>query len=121
MATAKKTTTSRGLGWRHQQARTVLMRRHADGTPCWWCALAMYRDDGRNWDGRTLAADHTLARAHGGTRADRLMHSTCNGQRGDGSRDHQRPALMNLHPSTWSTSVAQATGCNLGDRLMPWP
>ncbi|WP_307677173.1 hypothetical protein [Nocardia pseudovaccinii] len=40
-----------------------------------------------------LDGDHSIARAHGGTVADRLLHSWCNRERGDGSRDHLRPAL----------------------------
>lgn len=43
--------------------------------------------------------------------ANRLMHGLCNKQRGDGTRDHERPALFNTgatHP--------------LGDNLtMGWP
>jgi hypothetical protein len=43
---------------------------------------------------QALDADHSHARAHGGTRADRLLHAKCNKERGDGSRDHLRPALL---------------------------
>lgn len=94
---SRKSTTARGLGWNHQQNAARLHRTHTDGTPCWWCGKPMYRDPQRNWDHHTLAADHTIARAHGGTRADRLLHATCNKQRGDGHHDHQRPALTQ-HP-----------------------
>lgn len=86
-------TTSRGLGWDHQKNRARLMRSHTDGTPCWWCGRGMYRDKTKNWDSQPLEADHTQARSQGGTKADRLLCSTCNRQRGDGSRDHLRPAL----------------------------
>ena len=88
-----KTTTQRGLGWAHQKQREHLLRVHVDGSPCWWCGRGMYRDADLNWDGQALAADHTIARAHGGKKADRLLCATCNKQRGDGSRDDQRPAL----------------------------
>ena len=81
------TTTRRGLGWQHQKQRAALLRRHVEGTPCWWCGRPMYRSQG-------LAADHTQARARGGRHADRLLHTLCNAARGDGSRDHLRPALM---------------------------
>lgn len=81
-----KTTTQRGLGWEHQQQRKRLLARHVDGSPCWWCGEPMFKT-------QSLAADHTLARAHGGTKADRLLHELCNKARGDGSRDHQRPAI----------------------------
>jgi len=80
------TTTERGLGWAHQQIRAALLRGHRDGTLCWWCGRPMYRS-------QDLAADHTLARARGGGHADRLLHARCNTERGDGSRDHLRPAL----------------------------
>lgn len=88
-----KSTTERGLGYQHQQERKSLLRRHTDGSLCWWCDRPMFKRDADNWDSRPLAADHSIARALGGTRADRLLHWTCNAQRGDGSRDHQRPTL----------------------------
>ncbi len=89
----KATTTDRGLGWKHRQHREALLRSHIDGALCWWCSRPMFKESERNWDKRVLAADHSIARAVGGTRADRLLHATCNGQRGDGTRDHKRPAL----------------------------
>jgi len=79
-------TTARGLGYAHQQRRAALLRLHIEGTLCWWCGLPMYRRQG-------LAADHSRARARGGKQADRLLHIPCNAQRGDGSRDGERPAL----------------------------
>lgn len=81
-----KTTTQRGLGWAHQKQREHLLRVHVDGSPCWWCGEPMYK-------AQSLAADHSHARAHGGTKADRLLHELCNKSRGDGSRDDKRPAL----------------------------
>ena len=59
----------------------------------------MYTQPERNWDKRTLAADHSITRHNGGTLADRLLHATCNEQRGDGSRDHLRPALGGTIPT----------------------
>lgn len=88
--------TARGLGHQHQQHRIRLMARHVDGRPCWWCGNPLYRDPKRNWDRRVLHADHSRSRSTygiGNTTADRLLHATCNEQRGDGSRDDQRPAL----------------------------
>lgn len=82
----KAGTTSRGLGWQHQQQRARLLGRHRDGDICWWCGQPMYRAE-------DLAADHSESRASGGRTADRLLHALCNSQRGDGSRDHLRPAL----------------------------
>lgn len=90
------TTTSRGLGWRHQQQRKMLLRKLTDGAPCWWCGLPLRKDSAENWDGASLAADHSQARALGGMLADRLLHATCNSQRGDGSRDHRRPVLTGV-------------------------
>lgn len=62
----------------------------------------MTRKAESNWDGKSLAADHTLARANGGTMADRLLHSTCNAQRGAGDWDDQRPVATNIPPEAWS-------------------
>nr|WP_081265074.1 hypothetical protein [Prescottella equi] len=95
-------TTEKGLGWQHQKERRYLLSRHRDGTICYWCGLPMYRDRTCNWDYKpessdlasgSLAADHSHSRAHGGTKADRLLHGQCNKERQDGSRDHLRPAL----------------------------
>lgn len=90
---AKQTTTAKGLGWRHQQQRTYLTDIHIDGTLCWWCDRPMHVDKTKNWDGKALAADHSLSRHHGGQLADRLLHGTCNSERQEGDRDHLRPAL----------------------------
>ncbi|MDQ0283773.1 hypothetical protein [Rhodococcoides fascians] len=81
-----KTTTEKGLGWDHQQVAKELKRTHIEGTICWWCGEPMYLSQG-------LAADHSKARAKGGTKADRLLHGPCNSARGKGERDHTRPAL----------------------------
>lgn len=88
-----KTQTELGLGWRHQQQRALLMRRLTDGELCWWCGLPMRKDPSRNFDGLALAADHSQARSLGGMLADRLLHGSCNSQRGDGKRDDRRPAV----------------------------
>ena len=101
-----KTTTARGLGQRHKQQAAHLKRHHVDGTPCWWCAEPMYLAQG-------LAADHSVPRSQGGTLADRLLHSWCNNQRGDGHRDHERPALTGRKPTR--------EAIDLGRRVMRWP
>lgn len=109
-----KTTTQRGLGWRHRQDRDRLIRNHIDGTPCWWCNQPMHGDRNytANWDNAKLEADHSTARSLGGKVADRLLHMTCNRQRGDGRRDHQRPAITGRQP----------VGEHETDpRVMPWP
>lgn len=104
----KASTTDRGLGWKHQQQAEGLLRRHVDGTLCWWCALPMFKAPllERNWDHKQLAADHSQARAFGGQRADRLLHGNCNSQRQDGKHDAHRPAMIGVHPSKWSTALA---------------
>lgn len=96
------TNEQRGLGRDHRIQREKLIRQHRDGTPCWWCGMPMHGDRRKqsNWDGKALAADHTHARAAGGTRADRLLHFTCNSQRQDGRNDHLRPAVTGLPPGT---------------------
>lgn len=99
MPRSKGRTTERGLGWTHQKRRARLLKRHIDGTPCpcqpgcgpgCICAsnpygLPMYRDPARNPDGLPLDADHSIARALGGTHADRLLLATCNRSRGTGA------------------------------------
>lgn len=103
---------NRELGRAHRNDRAALIRTHRDGTPCWWCTRPMYRNAAANWDGRPLNADHTTSRAQharngatGRAKADRLLHETCNKERGDGSRDHQRPALGD-QPHTTPTEPA---------------
>lgn len=96
----RRTTTERGYGHDHQQAREQLMFHHVDGTPCWWCGQPLYRDRTRNWDydpdstdpgSGSLHADHGNGK---GEQASRLLHERCNKSRGDGSRDDSRPALQ---------------------------
>lgn len=84
----RKSTTERGLGWRHQRQRRRLLAMHVDGTPCWWCGQPMYRT-------QDLDADHSESRHYAGPHvlADRLMHASCNRSRQQGDRDHERPAL----------------------------
>jgi hypothetical protein len=76
----------------------------------------MHREPSRNPDQRPLSADHTIARAHGGTKADRLLHEVCNKERGDGSRDHIRPAATGRAIEQPNTDTGP-----LGTRAMPWP
>nr|WP_241737285.1 hypothetical protein [Dietzia sp. CQ4] len=67
------------------------MAAHKDGTPCWWCGEPMFRS-------QALDADHEEARANGGKRASRLLHSPCNRSRKAGARDGERPALAIAGP-----------------------
>lgn len=110
-----KTTTQRGLGWPHQQQRARLLREHRDGELCFWCGLPMFKS-------QKLEADHSKSRSQGGTKADRLLHGynqvgrRCNQERGDGSKDHLRPALTGAtEPAPEEPNEA------LGVRAMPWP
>ena len=112
MSVPTKSAHQRGLGYQHRKQRDNLLRRHVDGTPCWWCGKRMYRGPESNWDRAPLEADHTITRSHGGTKADRLLHMTCNRQRGDGTRDHERPAL---------TGKAVEDTNTLGHLAMAWP
>lgn len=109
--TPKPTTTQRGLGYEHRENRDRLLRRHINGTRCWWCGKPMHREKGKNWDGESLHADHTLPRSHGGKVADRLLHGSCNRDRKDGRKDDQRPAAQ----------PQQTTPDPLGDTQMGWP
>lgn len=112
---ALATNKQRGVGWHHTQVRNALLARHADGSLCWWCGRGMYRDPAKNWDRKPLEADHTLPRSKGNTHgaADRLLCSTCNRQRGNGDRDHLRPAL---HGGAYLPPDHPEDR-----RVMPWP
>lgn len=103
-----RTTTQRGLGWRHEQRVAYLKSQHVDGTRCWWCNEPMHLSQG-------LAGDHSIPRSAGGALADRLLHGPCNTQRGDGSRDHLRPALTGRRPKL------ELQQPDLGRRVMAWP
>ncbi|AMS03983.1 HNH endonuclease [Gordonia phage UmaThurman] len=115
MARRRPNPEQRGLGHAHKQQVKHLKTRHIDGTPCWWCGKPMYLDRTRNPDydptspdraSGSLAGDHTLARTHGGTLADRLLHGRCNKERGDGRHDHTRPAVTGKHQPTPTTHLA---------------
>ena len=119
----KQTTSEKGLGWRHRQAVDALKRRHQDGSPCDWCGRPMHLDRTRNWDfdpdassplSGVLHGDHArMSRADAMRRGvpiplpDRLLHQTCNIQRGDGGNDHL---------------AAAGSGNRQAEPLaMPWP
>lgn len=76
----------------------------------------MFRRDELNFDAKKLNADHSDARAYGGTKADRLLHDKCNKERGKGDRDHLRPVLTGME-----IEDAVTTESALGVRLIPWP
>lgn len=120
---ARKTTTERGLGWRHQQAVESLKNKHEDGSPCDWCGRARYLDPTRNWDynpgvrlSGVLQGDHSkMSRSEAIRRGekipppDRLLHAECNRQRGAGGNDHLA-AENRVYQSATEHTYA-----------MPWP
>lgn len=66
-------TTARGYGWAHQQARAKAIRNMHDGDPCSRCGGPMYRSEAKS-----LQLDHTDDRAaYRG-----LAHALCNLQAG---------------------------------------
>lgn len=119
----RKTTTEKGLGWRHRQAVETLFDQLNEGSPCDWCGRPRYRDRTKNWDhkpGSTnpangkLQGDHSqVSRAEAITKGipiplpDRLLHAECNRQRGDGSNDHL------------AANATTQSGTN--ELLMAWP
>lgn len=79
----------------------------------------MYREAHRNWDNHPLEADHSKSRSQHGTRgnhADRLLHKTCNIQRGDGTHDDERPTLIAAYVQTQPNPSD-----DLGPLAMGWP
>lgn len=116
---AARTTTERGLGHQHQQNRRHLIANLIDGTLCWWCGLPMFRNAASNWDGAELEADHGVSRAHGGHRANRLLHMWCNRSRGKGDRDHLRPAVTGVDVRTLRRDKVRLLPEDR--RQMPWP
>lgn len=110
-----RTTTERGLGYPHRQQKRVLLARHRDGAPCPCLdlndcgpacpcraaghGLPMYANAALNVDRMPLEADHTVSRALGGTKADRLLLATCNRSRGSGTR---APVAAETRPAWWT-------------------
>ena len=93
-----KSTSQRGLGWDHQQVRKHLLAVHVDGSPCGHCGKPMFKF-------QPLDADHELARSHGGTKANRLLHASCNRSRKDGS--NPSPALASARDDRANWTVLQ--------------
>lgn len=87
------TTTERGYGWEHQQARAQALRDLCDGEPCPYCDGPMTRV-------MRLDYDHypPLALGGGGTR--RLTHASCNRRQGQAlgvalTRAREAPDVVN--------------------------
>lgn len=77
------TTTQRGYGWAHQQARTHALHRMVDGQPCTRCAQPMYRSEAQ-----LLDLDHTEDR----TTYQGLAHRACNRRAGQAKAQARRRA-----------------------------
>ncbi|MGB3771727.1 MAG: hypothetical protein WBF79_00635 [Rhodococcus sp. (in: high G+C Gram-positive bacteria)] len=82
-----KTTTEKGLGHAHREVRKHLLAVHVEGSPCGHCGKPMFKAF------QPLDADHELARHHGGRKATRLLHASCNRSRKDGTGGPP-PALL---------------------------
>lgn len=101
-------TTERGYGWKHQQQRERLLRKHRDGAPCSHCGKPMYRDPAKNFDGAALEAQHAAALANYTDKqraplASELMHRFCNRSLGDGKRETAPPSLSGGGGFDWQT------------------
>ena len=105
--THKRTTTERGLGWKHQQRVAQLKRELIEGSPCWWCGQPLFLS-------QRLHADHELPRSLGGALPTRLLHAECNSQRQAGHRDDERPAVT-------GKSLYKRQPTDLGTLVMAWP
>lgn len=90
----QRTTTQKGLGWDHQQNRKRLLKALVDGTPCEYCGRPMFKT-------QELDADHELARNHGGRKANRLLHASCNRRRKDGSNDAPTLEKARIDRAKW--------------------
>lgn len=105
---ARGQTHGKGLGWRHQQQRAMLLRQHTEGSRCELCTEPMFAAQG-------LQADHSVPRAiapHG--LADRLVHQHCNSRAG---------ALLGheLNGHAINGQPVEREVVDLGRRLMAWP
>lgn len=86
-----KTTTEKGYGWTHQQARRDAIRDMDDGAPCGRCGQPMWRSQAK-----LLDLDHTDDRA--GYRG--LAHRACNRRAGQAKATTQRHQRTTQQRST---------------------
>ena len=86
------TTTSKGLGWAHQQARIRALRDMPEGQPCARCGRPMYR-------AQPLELDHFPGRMYGGPQTLRLSHMRCNRRAGASAGNRKRRHRMRLRTS----------------------
>ncbi len=96
MARDGRTTTQKGYGWAHQQARKRAIEDMTDGQPCVRCGQPMWRSQAR-----TLDLDHSDDRAaYNG-----LAHSACNRRAGQAKavrgRTHARSTTPTPRSRNW--------------------
>ena len=76
MTARRRTTTQRGLGWEHQQARAAALATLVPGSPCPFCREPMFAE-------HALDYDHAIPRLLGGDSGPRrLAHASCNRRAG---------------------------------------
>ena len=94
-----RTTTQRGYGWHHQQARAKAIKQMPDGQPCTRCHQPMYRHEAR-----LLDLDHTEDRtAYRG-----LAHRSCNRRAGQAKAQARRRVRAARRTTTRSTTVVNS-------------
>lgn len=90
------TTTQRGYGWEHQQARSKALRQLREGDPCPYCEQPMAR-------AMKLDYDHYPAMAQGGspTGPRRLTHASCNRRAGQAIAVARRSPNRVVNSRAW--------------------
>ena len=95
------TTTQRGYGWTHQQARAKALRDLTPDTLCPFCHQPMTR-------GEPLDYDHYPPLALGGTTLQRrLSHRSCNRRAGQAIAQHLRRTRTRVRPTRAATNSQQ--------------
>lgn len=99
MVRPRPTTTERGYGWEHQQARAEALRTMAPGAACPFCSGEMVR-------GMALDYDHYPPLALGGGGVRRLAHASCNRRAGQAiatqlRRIRSRPVTRATNSRAW--------------------
>jgi hypothetical protein len=88
----RSTTTRKGLGWIHQQARKRALAAMPEGQPCARCGRPMYH-------AQQLDLDHFPGRMFGGTQEMRLSHARCNRRAGGRIGGRIRPRSRKFRTS----------------------
>jgi len=85
-------TTRKGLGSHHKQARKQALAAMPEGQPCARCGRPMYRT-------QLLELDHFPGRMYGGPQETRLSHMRCNRRAGARAGNRKRRGRMRLRTS----------------------